>query len=503
MADDPNEVNEVEMLGISKHFAGIQALRNVNFSARRGEVHALMGENGAGKSTLMKILAGAYEKDTGEIRLAGKPVEIPDPKAGRDLGISVIYQEFALAPDLSVAENIFIDNMAEGGRFINWRRLYKDAQDLLDRLGFGQINVKAQVGDLSVAYQQVVEICKALSRKSSVLVFDEPTAVLTSNEVERLFGLIRGLRDQGVCIIYISHRLDEIFALTDRITVMKDGGYVGTVNTKDMDPDSLVTMMIGRSLSDFYPPRNATIGEVALRVENLQSGTRVNGISFEVRRGEVLGINGLVDAGRTETMRAIFGAEKLETGHVYYNGNDVRFSSPKKAVRSGIGKVPEDRKNAGVLLDLPISQNITLANLKSISGRFGRIDRKKEEKLVNELVDKLKIKIGRTSDSVSTLSGGNQQKVALAKWLGSNSQVLIFDEPTRGVDVGAKVEIYRIINALAEEGVAIIMVSSEMPEIIGMSDRVVVMREGRAMCDLSKPDSNEENMIKLAMGVTQ
>ncbi len=491
----------VHMSGISKRFAGVIALDDVSFSAKSGEIHALMGENGAGKSTLMKILAGAYEKDAGEIHIDGEPVDITSPKDGHRHGISVIYQEFALAPDLSVAENIFIDNMGEGRRFIRWQQLYRDARSLLDRLGFGNIDARTEVSKLSVAHQQVVEICKALSRKSRVLVFDEPTAVLASGEVHKLFSIIRNLRRDGVCIIYISHRLEEIFELSDRITVMKDGRLVGTVATSETSSDQLVTMMIGRSLTDFFPPRHATIGEVALRVENLRRGNKVNGVSFEVRRGEVLGINGLVDSGRTETMRLIFGADRLDSGHIYYNGAKVRVSSPKKAVKTGIGMLPEDRKQSGVLLNLPISQNITLATLKKISGRFGGIDRRREASQVRELADKLQIKMGNATDSVATLSGGNQQKVALAKWLGSDCGVLIFDEPTRGVDVGAKVEIYRIINALAESGVAVIMVSSEMPEIIGMSDRVLVMRDGRVMGELRRPDITEENIIRLSMGV--
>ena len=460
-----------------------------------------MGENGAGKSTLMKILAGAYTRDAGEILIDGNQVSITDPKSSRALGISIIYQEFALASHLTVAENIFIDNLGDGRRILRWKELYGKARKLLDTLGFPDIDVKSRVEELSVAYQQVVEICKALSRQSTVLVFDEPTAVLASGEVSQLFKLIGSLKEQGVCIIYISHRLEEIFAICDRITVMKDGCYVDTVDTKSITEDELVTKMIGRNLTEFFPPRNPVFGDVVLEARGLKSGRRVKDVSFCVRSGEILGINGLVGAGRTESMRAIFGADKREEGELVLFGKGSHITSPKAAVRQGIGMLPEDRKRSGVLLNLSIRYNITLTSLKKLSNGIGWINRKKEDAQIEELVEKLKIKIAGVEEPVSTLSGGNQQKVALAKWLGSECKILIFDEPTRGVDVGAKVEIYKIMNRLAEEGAAIIMISSEMPEIIGMSDRVIVMREGRVTGELNKQELNEENLIKLSMGV--
>ena len=484
-----------------KSFGGIAALEHVDFCADRGEVHALMGENGAGKSTLMKILAGAYSRDHGEIRIGGKKKEISSTKDGRDAGISVIYQEFALAPHLTVAENILIDNLGEGKPVIDWNQLNRQARKILDWLGFGHIDVREKVENLSVAYQQVVEISKALSRNSSVLVFDEPTAVLASSEEKQLFKIIETLKEQGVCIIYISHRLSEIFAVCDKITVLKDGKNVDTVTTKDITEEQLVKMMVGRDLTEMFPPRNARIGGVTMKVEHLCCGKKVQDVSFEVREGEVLGINGLVGAGRTETLRAVFGADKKDSGSVILGGTPVQITSSKKAVSLGIGMLPEDRKKHGVLINQPIRVNMTLASLKELSGAFGWINKKKEDEVIDDLVDKLRIKIGSIENDASSLSGGNQQKVALAKWLGSNCKILIFDEPTRGVDVGAKVEIYRIINQLAEEGASIIMISSEMPEIIGMSDRVLVMREGKVMGELNKNEISEENLIKLSMGV--
>lgn len=492
----------VEMRGISKKFGGVYALQNVNFELKKGEVHALMGENGAGKSTLMKILSGAYSKDKGEIYINGQLTDISSPKVARKNGISTIYQEFALAKDLSVAENILIDNLGANSEFISWKVMYKEAQELLSKLGFSNIDVREKVEKLSVAYQQVVEIAKALSRNASVLVFDEPTAVLTSNEVEQLFQIISNLKAEGVGIIYISHRLEEIFRICDRITILKDGCYVDTVETKEITEDVLVQKMIGRELNDMYPPRHAKIGEVALEVKHLNAGKVVNDVSFVVRKGEVLGINGLVGAGRTETMRVIFGADKKDSGEIYLYGEKVEIASPKMAVKAGIGMLPEDRKKEGVLLDLAIKINVTLASLKKYSDLGGMINRKKEINTVDHLVNDLKIKLGNIEDNVSTLSGGNQQKVALSKWLASDCKVLIFDEPTRGIDVGAKVEIYKIINQLAENGVAIIMISSEMPEIIGMSDRVIIMREGQIMGELSKNEICEENLIKYSMGVS-
>jgi ribose transport system ATP-binding protein len=493
----------VRMEQIDKRFGGVAALTSVDFSANAGEIHALMGENGAGKSTLMKVLAGAITKDAGTIKINGNEVLINNPKQGQDCGVSVIYQEFALAKHLTVAENIFIDDLGEGKRLINWRKLRERARSILTEMGFGDIDVSKKMTELSIAYQQVVEICKAISRESKVLIFDEPTAVLTTREVTKLFDIIFKLREKGVCIIYISHRLEEIFRITDRITVLKDGRNVTTVLTAEIKEKELVTHMIGRSLSEFFPKRNAMIGDVVLRVEKMNCGAMVKDVSFEVRKGEVLGFAGLVGAGRTETMRAIFGADRKDGGAVYINGESVSITSPQKAVRAGMGMLPEDRKQMGVLLDMSVRINGTLSSLHTFSTAFiGMLKHRREEEKINEMIHKLTIKTPSQKNKVSSLSGGNQQKVAIMKWLISECKILIFDEPTRGVDVGAKVEIYKVINNLAEMGVAILMISSEMPEIIGMSDRVLVMRSGEIAGEVRGTEITEQNIINLSMGVS-
>jgi ribose transport system ATP-binding protein len=486
------------MKGISKRFGGVQALDHVDFEARAGEVHALMGENGAGKSTLIKVLSGAYEKDSGEVHIASS-----EPHGGRTRNhksVSVIYQEFALAPDLTVAENIYIDNLGDNNGIIHWKTLKDNAEALLEKLGFSEIDVLKPVSELSVAYQQVVEICKALHREASVLVLDEPTAVLTKKEIDKLFDIIAELKAKGVCIIYVSHRIEEIFRICDRVTVLKDGKRVDTVEVANIHRDELVRMMIGREMKDYFPLRKTEIGEVIFQVNHLNCGAMVKDVSLHVRRGEVLGISGLVGAGRTETFRAIFGAEKKDSGEIILENKIVNITSPKDAVACGVGMLPEDRKQHGVLLDMSVKINGTLTIINSLRKSFGRIDEGREDNIVADLVNRLHAKIGSTSDQVNTLSGGNQQKISLMKWIASNSKVLLLDEPTRGVDVGAKVEIYKIINELAAQGVGIIITSSEMPEIIGMSDRVIVMRNGMVAGELGNDKINEYNLIKLAMG---
>lgn len=491
----------VELLNITKRFGGVTALNDVTFRVKPGEIHALVGENGAGKSTLMKILSGAYQKDEGQIKIDGKPVKISTPKEGKALGIATIYQEFMLAPHLTVAENIFIDHLAQGRHFINWARLKKDAAQVLEKLGFQEIDPGKRVSELSVAYQQVVEICKNLTRDAKVLVLDEPTAVLTFTEIKKLFELIRLLKSQGVSIIYISHRLEEIFELCDKITVLKDGTFVQEVNTNEIDKQSLINSMVGRDMTTLFPHREAKIGDVVLKVSGLNRGKIVKNVSFEVREGEVLGISGLVGAGRTETMRAIFGADKRDSGQVIFLGKEVHFKSPKQAVKSGLGLLPEDRKREGVLLKQSIRVNTTLSALKSVKRGMGIINKTKDKKTTERILAQLATKYGSMEDPVSSLSGGNQQKVALAKWLAADCKCIILDEPTRGVDVGAKVEIYKNINDLAAQGVAIIMISSEMTEIIGMCDRTLVMRQGVIAGELNKNELTEEHLIKLSMGV--
>jgi ribose transport system ATP-binding protein len=497
------ELFRVEMRQITKRWDGVKALNAVNLQVRPGEIHALMGENGAGKSTLVRILSGAIQKDSGHIFLDGKEIHFANPKQAIEHGISVIYQEFALVYDLTVAENIFIDKLSEKYGIINWKNLRRKAKERLDQLGFSNININYTVKDLSVAYQQIVEICKAVTRNCSVLVLDEPTAVLASYEVEQLFRLLKEFKNQGISIIYISHRIEEVMQLCDRVTVLKDGANVNTMDISAIDKHQLVNMMIGRELQNFFPTRESKIGDIKMRVENISRGKAVKNISFEVRKGEVLGIGGLVGAGRTELIRAIYAADKRDSGDVYIDGIKMQIDSPKKAVKHGIGLLPEDRKTQGVLLNLPIKYNITLASLMKFCGVFNRINFKKELSFSQEMVDNLKIKLNSLEDHASSLSGGNQQKVALSKLLASNCDVLLMDEPTRGVDVGAKIEIYKIINSLVDRGIAVVVVSSEMTEIIGMCDRTIIIKGGEIAGELSKDQMTEENMIQYSMGVTR
>ncbi|NTW70950.1 MAG: sugar ABC transporter ATP-binding protein [Eubacteriaceae bacterium] len=490
------------MFNVTKSFGGVNALTDVTFRVKPGEIHALMGENGAGKSTLIKILAGAQHPDKGEIKINGKEVRIRNPKEGLENGISVIYQEISLIPDLSVMENIFLDEFNEKKNIIDWKDLRKRAKTYLEKLGFGEINVNDKVKDLTVAYQQIVEICKALTRKSKVLVLDEPTAVLTMKEVRKLFELLKQLRQQGVSIIYISHRLEEIFELANSITVLKDGQFVAVVDRNSINEEGLVKLMIGRNLDTFFPERNATIGEVVLSAKNLKAGSMVEDISFEVRSGEVLGLSGLVGAGRTEAIRAMLGIDPLDSGTVELHGKPIRFKSAKDAFKNKIGLLPEDRKSQGVLLRMPIKHNITLTSLDAFA-RAGCLNLKKESAFVDRFSGEVGIKAASLDNNVESLSGGNQQKVALAKLLAPNSRILILDEPTRGVDVGSKTEIFKLINDMVENNCAVVMVSSEMTEIIGMCDRTVVIREGKSVGELQKNELSEINIIKYAMGVTK
>jgi ribose transport system ATP-binding protein len=493
----------VEMKGIYKAFEGVHALENVQLSVKPGEVHALMGENGAGKSTLIKVLSGAHLADAGEVFIRDQKVDIRNPKDANELGVSVIYQEFALVPHMSVAENIFIDEFGTQYHTIDWESLRKRAQEALEAIGFGDINPKTPVRELSVAYQQVVEICKALTRKAEILVLDEPTAVLTNREVDKLFDLIDGLRQQGVAVIYISHRLEEIFRITDRITVFKDGTYVDTVNTRDTDARSVVGMMIGRDLSSFFPARDdkQKIGDIVLKVEHARAGKAVKDVSFELHEGEVLGLSGLVGAGRTETVRAILGVDTLDEGTVWLHGEEVHMKSAKDAFDKGIGFLPEDRKNQGVLLRMPIKYNITYSCIAKFGGFLGWLKKVAETLFALEMREKVGIKTNNINNPVSSLSGGNQQKVAIARILASDSKVLILDEPTRGVDVGAKMEIFKLINELIYQNYAVLMISSEMVEIIGMCDRAVVFKEGVSVGEVQKADLTEENLIRYAMGI--
>jgi ribose transport system ATP-binding protein len=489
------------MRSITKHFGGVHALTDVSFRAEGGEVHALVGENGAGKSTLMKILSGAYTPDKGEIYLDGEKLELSNTQAARDRGIAVIYQEFSLAKHLTVAENIYLDDLGFGSSVINWRKLKKSAEQQIRSLGLTELDAYTLVSELSVAQQQIVEICKALRRKAKVIVFDEPTAVLTDRETARLFELIARLKQDGVCIIYISHRLAEVFEICDCATVMKDGRLVDTVDLQEVSQGQLVQLMVGRELKDLFPKRHAAIGEVVLDVKNLNAGDRVHDVSFQVKAGEVLGFCGLVGAGRTEIMRAIFGADKRDSGAILLRGKQVDNRSPVQAVRTGIGMLPEDRKQQGVLLDLSVRVNAMMKPKNPFQRFGGWLDQRREIDQTNQVIRTLRIKVEDSEVAASSLSGGNQQKVAVAKWVFSDCNVLICDEPTRGVDIGAKIEIYQIINQLAERGVAVVVVSSELPELVGLCDRVVVVRDGRLVGDVSGQDINEQTLIGLAVGV--
>ncbi len=493
-------VPALEMRDISKNYPGVRALDGVSFSINPGEVHALVGENGAGKSTLMKILAGAETRDSGEILLEGKPVQITSPIEAMDLGIGIIYQEFNLVPYMSAAENIFLGREPKASipGFVNFRKMYDDAQRMIDSLGV-KLDVRSPVNRLSVAQQQMVEIAKATSRKVKIIAMDEPSATLTEHELENLFELIRSLKSQGVAIIYISHRLEEIFEIADRVTIMRDGQWVDTHNISEVTREDIIRYMVGRELTDIIPKVKAKIRNPVLEVKNLTRNGIIENISFKVHGGEVLGIAGLVGAGRTEVARAIFGADKIDSGEILVDGNHVDIDSPRDAIRHGIGLVTEDRKALGLILGMVVRENITLANLDSLS-KLWFINLRREREIANKYVEDLMIKTPSIEQEVKNLSGGNQQKVVLAKWLFTQSKVLIFDEPTRGIDVGSKVEIYNLMNRLAESGVAIIMISSELPEILGMSDRILVMHEGKIAGELSREEATQERIMHLATG---
>lgn len=494
-----NQEYRIEMLDIKKAFSGVYALKGAQLKVRPGEIHALIGENGAGKSTLMKVLAGALQRDDGIVKIEGQEVHFSTPKEGKLAGIATIYQEFMLAPELTVTENIFIDRLNQEGKIIKWKRLTREAKRLLSEMGFDEISPGTKVSNLSVAYQQVVEICKSISRNAKVLILDEPTAVLTVKEIQKLFTLLKKLKADGVSIVYISHRLEEIFELCDTITVMKDGAFVDCLPAGSIDKDGLIRKMVGRELNQMFPGRNAQIGDTILEVQHLTGSELVQDISFSVKSGQVLGFYGLVGAGRTETMRAIFGADRWESGKIRFLGKEVHFKSPKQAVRAKLGMLPEDRKRQGVLLEQSIKMNTSITAMEKVQKK-GIFRSKKEADFVKELLGRINTKYASIENPASSLSGGNQQKVALAKWLAADCKCIIFDEPTRGVDVGAKTEIYHCINQLAEAGLAVIMISSEMPELIGMCDDIIVMHQGRIRGTLSRDEFSEDNIIFAAMG---
>lgn len=487
------------MKDVEKTFGTNKVLFNASIDILPGEVHALMGENGAGKSTLMKILTGVHTKDGGTVQINGENREFNGPKDAEENGIAFIHQELNVLTDMTVEENLFL-NKEITGKFglLNKKEMYVKAKEALNILGT-DITPSQQMNTLSVGQQQMVEICKALMSNVEVIIMDEPTAALTDSETRKLFEVINQLKKQDVSMVYISHRMEEIFEISDRITVMRDGKYIGTKLTSETHDDELVKMMIGRELTERYPKRNSNIGNVLLEVKNLTSEDKVKDVSFEVKSGEVLGFSGLMGSGRSEIMHAIFGSSNKENGSVWIDGKEVSIKSPEDAMKNGIGFITEDRKSEGLLLEKSIRENLSLPNLKELS-KNGVINKKAENKISESSMKMFNVKAENIETATKNLSGGNQQKVVIAKWVLTNPKILILDEPTRGVDVGAKEEIYQIINDLASQGIAIIMVSSDLPEIIGMSDRLIVMREGELKGIVSKEDINEENIMTLATG---
>ncbi|MBW4566151.1 MAG: sugar ABC transporter ATP-binding protein [Mojavia pulchra JT2-VF2] len=501
----PTATPVLEMQGITKRFHGVPALQNVNLTIYPGEVHALMGENGAGKSTLMKILAGAYIADEGEIRINGNPVKITDPATARQAGINLIYQELNVAPNLTVTENIFMGSELRRGQFLDRQAMEQEARQVLQSLGasFATTDI---VGTLSIAEQQQVEIARALKDKSRILVMDEPTAALSDRETERLFEVIRKLRDDGIAIIYISHRMEEVYALANRISVLRDGQYVGSLTRDEISPQRLVQMMVGRPMQDFYEhQRRTNFGPVVLEVRNISDGRKIEPASFEIHAGEILGLAGLVGAGRTELSRLIFGADRKASGEVFLDGKKLNINSPSDAIAAGIGYVPEDRKDQGLFLEMSSRKNIALNRLKQ-DAKAGVVNWGSVNQIATEAVENFHIRLANLEIRAVDLSGGNQQKLLLARWLAIKPKVLMLDEPTRGVDIGAKSEIYRIMSELAAYGIAILMVSSELPEIVGMSDRVLVMREGQLVGELDGSlgkEITQEKIMHYATGAAE
>ena len=490
---------QIEMRGIDKAFGTNQVLKNAGFELRDGEIHALMGENGAGKSTLMKILTGVYTRDAGTVVVDGQEVVYKSPQEAEKAGIVFIYQELNVLFDLTVEENLFMGKeITKAFGVCDKKAMRKKAQEVMDKMGVN-IPVNAVMSDLSVGQQQMVEICKALMVDAKVLIMDEPTAALTESETQVLFEVIESLKAKGVSIVYISHRMEEIFQLCDRITILRDGQYVGTENIKDITMDGVVQMMIGREIGERYPQRNVKIGEEVIRVEGLTHEKMFKDVNFSVRAGEVLGVSGLMGAGRTEIMQAIFGNLPIVSGKVLIEGKEVHIKNPKQAIEAGIGFITEDRKTEGLLLEKSIAENIELCNLGKVS-KNSVLSKAKGAALVKRGIEEFRIKCFGPDHECNNLSGGNQQKVVLAKWIYTDPKILILDEPTRGVDIGAKAEIYSVINDMAARGVAVIMVSSELPEVLGMSDRIMVVHEGHVTGIIDGKTADQAKVMTLATG---
>ncbi|MGJ7913631.1 sugar ABC transporter ATP-binding protein [Neobacillus sp. LXY-1] len=490
----------IEMKGINKAFSGNKVLENVEFQLLPGEVHALMGENGAGKSTLMKILTGIYERDQGTVWVKGKEVHFQNPKEAEKAGIAVIHQELNIIPHLSVYENMFLGKEITFGRFgvTNDKEMKKKTKEYLNRLGI-DMDPTVEAGSLSVGQQQMIEIARAVAANTEVLIMDEPTAALTEREIESLFKVIASLKKEGVGIVYISHRMEEIFQICDRISVLRDGQFIDVKSINETSFDEIVRLMVGRQLGERFPERNIEIGEERFRVENLTRKGNFEKINFSVHKGEILGVAGLMGAGRTEIMQAIFGFRPHDEGRVFIDNKEISIKTPFDAIQTGIAFVTEDRKSQGLILELSVRENYSVTNLNKIS-KNGLISSQKENRLVDEMIEKLKVKTSGRELSVKSLSGGNQQKIVIGKWMGIDPKILILDEPTRGVDVGAKKEIYQLMNELTKLGVSIIMVSSELPEILGMSDRIIVIHEGKLTATIQRSEASQEKIMQSATG---
>ena len=489
--------NILELKNMTKRFSGVEVLHEVSFSLRPGEVHALLGENGAGKSTLVKVMTGVHQPDKGEIYLDGKHVAFSDTRESRQAGIAAIYQELSLFPDLDVAENIFVGRQPTtiGGR-IDWRKLYADAGSLLESLGV-HLDLKQKARSLSIAQQQMVEIARAFSINARILIMDEPTSSLTLNEVADLFRLVRRLRDEGTAVVFISHRLEELFELADRVTVMRDCSYVDTCSIKDVSRDDLIRLMVGRTITNLFPKQDVKAGDVILKVENLERAGSFRNVSFELRCGEILGMAGLVGAGRTNVARAIFGVEPATAGSIQIEGRKVAITSPQQAIKLGLAYVPEDRQLHGLIPAMNITSNISLPMLSKYARR-GWLQDKTERKAAYDAALQMEVRANNIWQMARELSGGNQQKIVLSKWLSTHPRILILDEPTRGIDVGTKAAVHALMSRLASEGMAILMISSELPEILGMSDRVIVMREGHMTGHFSRAEATQEKIISAA-----
>ncbi len=488
-------MNLVEMVGIRKSYYGFEVLHGVDFSLREGTVHALMGENGAGKSTLVKVIAGVHRCDSGSIKIDDKTVDIDSPSKARMLGVAMIHQELSAVSEMSVAENIFLGREPVHMGIINYKQLYKNTSELLGELGIS-INPKTKMKNLRVADQQMVEIAKALSQNARIVIMDEPTSAITDHEVESLFRMIRDLKARGTGIIYISHKMDEIFQIADEITVLRDGANVNTWDAKDVDSETLINSMVGRELKAQFPKIHVPIGETVLSVKNLSKANQYENISFELHKGEILGFVGLVGSGRTELMHSIFGLTHPDEGEIHLFGKKIQFKRPQEAIRSGLAYVTEDRKGEGLVLPMGVHHNMTLSSLKNFT-KTGMLQQLKEASVVDEQVKALGVKVANPRQSVKSLSGGNQQKVVLAKWMITAPKIIIFDEPTRGIDVGAKAEIYKIMGEYVQKGYSIIMVSSEMPEAMGMSDRIIVLSNHKMSGEIMRGEFSQESIVQM------